>query len=259
MYPILLDLGWWQLRSYGVFVALAIGVGIWWSAREGERRGFPRTVVYDFASAVTLTGLVGARLYYVLFSEPAAYLAHPWEILAVWHGGLSMHGGLIAGALAGAWFIRRRGLPFPRFADAAVPGLILGQTVGQIACLLNGDTYGKPTNLPWTITFTDPQAMAPLGVALHPIQIYELLAYGAVFFGVQRVARSRAADGATALTYALLYGTARFAMEFFRGDPPVVAGILVPQAVSALLVAAGLVGAWLIKQPAWRSDGSAGD
>lgn len=100
--------------------------------------------------------------------------------------------------------------------------------------------------------------MAPLGVALHPIQIYELLAYGAVFFGVQRVARSQAADGATALTYALLYGTARFAMEFFRGDPPVVAGVIVPQAVSALLVAGGLVGAWLIRQPPWRSDESVG-
>lgn len=258
MYPILLDLGWWQLRSYGVFVALAIGVGIWWSAREGERRGFPRAVVYDFAQVVTIAGLVGARLYYVLFSEPATYLAHPWEIFAVWHGGLSMHGGLIAGILAGGWFIRRRGLPFRRFADAAVLGLILGQTVGQIACLLNGDTYGKPTRLPWVITFTDPHAMAPLASPLHPIQIYELLAYGAVFLVVQRVARSQVVDGATALTYAVLYGAARFAMEFFRGDPPVVAGVIVPQAVSALLVAAGLVGAWLIRQPARRADGSVG-
>ena len=255
MYPILLDFSWWQLRPYGVFVALAIVVGVWWSAREGERRGFPRAVVYDFAWVVTIAGLVGARLYYVLFSEPDTYLAHPWEIFAVWHGGLSMHGGLIAGLLTGTWFIRWRRLPFRRFADVAVPGLILGQTVGQIACLLNGDTYGKPTSLPWAITFTDPQALAPLGVPLHPIQIYELLAYGAVFLVVQRVARSRAADGATALTYTVLYGAARFAMEFFRGDPPVVAGIVVPQAVSVLLVAAGLVGAWLIRRHLWRSDG----
>lgn len=256
MYPILLDLGWWQLRSYGVFVTLAVVVGVWWSAREGERRSFPRAVVYDFAWGVTIAGLVGARLYYVLFSEPETYLARPWEIFAVWHGGLSMHGGLIAGLLAGTWFIRRRGLPFRRFADAAVPGLILAQTVGQIACLLNGDTYGKPTSLPWAITFTDPRTLAPLGVPLHPIQIYELLAYGAVFLVVQHVARSRVADGATALTYAVLYGAARFAMEFFRGDPPAVAGIVVPQAASALLIAGGLVGAWLIRQPAWRSGGS---
>lgn len=256
MYPILLDFGWWQLRSYGVFVALAIVVGIWWSAREGERRGFPRAIVYDFAQVATIAGLVGARLYYVVFSEPATYLVHPWEIFAVWHGGLSMHGGLIAGILAGVWFIRRRGLPFWRFADVAAPGLILGQTAGQIACLLNGDTYGKLTMLPWAITFTDPHAMAPLNVPLHPIQIYELLAYGAVFLVVQRIARSRAGDGATAMTYAVVYGVVRFAMEFFRGDPPIAAGIVVPQAASALLVAGGLVGAWLIRQSARRADAS---
>ena len=257
MYPILLDLGWWQLHSYGVVVMLAIVAGVWWSAREGERRGFPRAVVYDFAWWVTIAGLIGARLYYVLFSEPATYLAQPWEIFAVWHGGLSIHGGLIGGALAGGWFIRRRGLPFWRFADVAAPGLILGQTLGQIACLLNGDSYGKPTSLPWAITYTDPNARAPLNVPLHPIEIYELLAYGAVFLVVQRVARSRARDGAAALTYAVLYGMVRFAVEFFRGAPPVVAGIVVPQAVSALLVAAGMVGAWLIRRSARRAEADA--
>jgi phosphatidylglycerol:prolipoprotein diacylglycerol transferase len=248
VYPILVDLGWWQLRSYGVFVALAMLVGMWWSAREGERRGFPRKTVYDFASTVVLAGLVGARLYYVLFSEPRAYLADPWQILAVWHGGLSMHGALLAGLAAGLWFIRRRGLAVWRFADAVVPGLILGQTVGQIACLLNGDTYGAPTTLAWAISFTDPQAMAPLGVPLHPIQVYELIAYAAVFLVVQRAARTATRDGSALLAYAAFYGAVRFAMEFFRGDPPTVAGIIVPQAVSALLVVAAAVSFVLLRR-----------
>jgi phosphatidylglycerol:prolipoprotein diacylglycerol transferase len=256
MYPVVLDLGWWQLRSYGVFVALALLAGIWWSAREGERRGFPRALVYDFAWVVALAGLLGARLYYVLFSEPEAYLARPWEILAVWHGGLSMHGGLIAGFMTALWFIRHRGLPFWRFADAVVPGLILGQAVGQIACLLNGDTYGKPASLPWAITFTDPQAMAPLGVPLHPIQVYELLAYAGVFAVVQGVAPSTIRPGAPVLTYALLYGAVRFAMEFLRGDPPVIAGIIVPQVVSGLLVAVGVLGLWWRRSGSWKAHGS---
>ena len=72
MYPILVDLGFWQLRSYGVFVALAILVGVWWSAREAERRGFLRASVHDFALTVVIAGLIGARLYYVLLSEPVA-------------------------------------------------------------------------------------------------------------------------------------------------------------------------------------------
>ena len=251
MYPILLRIGSWELRSYGVFVAIALLVGLWRSAREGKRRGFSRGVINDFAAATVIAGFVGARLYYVLFSEPQAYRAHPWEIFAVWHGGLAMHGGLIAGLIVAVWYVRRHRLSFLRLGDAVAPGLILGQTVGQIACLLN--TYGKPTTLPWALTFTDPNAMAPLGVPLHPIQIYELLAYAVVFSIVHRVARSQVADGTTLMTYAIGYGIARFSMEFFRGDPPMFGDIVVSQLVSAVLVIAGFVGLWLIRTPSWWS------
>jgi phosphatidylglycerol:prolipoprotein diacylglycerol transferase len=252
MYPILLDLGVWQFRSYGLFVALAVVVGVWWSAREAERSGFARRLVHDSAWAIALAGFAGARLCYALFSEPKAFLANPWEIFAVWHGGLSMHGALVAGTVVGAWWIRRRRLPFWRFADALAPGLILGQAVGQIACLLNGDTYGKPTDLPWAIVFTHPEAMAPLGVPLHPLQVYEALAYLAVFLVVHRVARSAARDGTVLLTYAVLYGAVRFAMELFRGDPPVVAGIIVPQAISVALVVAALASLVVLRRSARR-------
>ncbi len=252
MFPILLDLGVWQLRSYGVFVAIALLVGIWWSAREAERRGFARSLVYDAAWAITLAGFVGARLWYALFSEPQTFLARPWEIFAIWHGGLSMHGALIAGSAAGAWWIHRHGLPFWRFADAVAPGLILGQAIGQIACLLNGDTYGTPTDLPWAIVFTRPHALAPLGVPLHPIQVYELLAYLAVFVVVQRIARSAWRDGAVLLAYGVLYGAVRFAMEFFRGDPPVLAGVIVPQAISVAIVVGALVSLVVLRRSVWR-------
>lgn len=254
MYPVLLDLGFYQLRSYGVFVAVAILTGIRYSAREARRKGLDPSVVTDGAWLIVGVALVGARLYYIAFSQPAYYLAHPFEILAVWHGGLSVHGSLLGGLLAGVWHIRRHGLSFWRFADIVAPGLILGQTVGQVACLLNGDTYGKPSTLPWAITFTDPHAMAPLGVPLHPIQIYELLAYLAVFLLVHGVARRASRDGSVILTYALTYGVARFAVEFFRGDPPVIAGIIVPQALSALLVAAAL-GAWWFYRPGTPTRG----
>lgn len=136
-----------------------------------------------------------------------------------------------------------------------------GQDVEQALAALKakmgkGDTFGKPTTLPWAISFTDPQAMAPLGVSLHPIQIYELLAYLAVFLVVQRVARSATRPGAAVLSYAVLYGAARFAMEFFRGDPPMVAGIIVPQVMAVLLLAAGVLGMWLLRQAPRRPHGT---
>ncbi len=253
MYPVLIDFGVYELRSYGVFVALAILAGIWFAGREARRTGLDPAVVTDAAWPIVLAALVGARLYYVVFNEPRAYLARPLEILAVWHGGLSVHGALLGGLLAAIWYIRRRGVGFWRFADVVAPGLVLGQTVGQIACLLNGDTYGKPTTLPWAIVFTDPRAMAPLGVPLHPIQIYELFAYLAVFGLVWLASRRATREGTVLLTYALGYGVARFLVEFFRGDPPVVAGVVVPQAVSALLVAAAAA-AWWLWRPAALDD-----
>lgn len=99
---------------------------------------------------------------------------------------------------------------------------------------------------------THPQAMAPLGVPLHPLQVYELLAYLAVFLVVHRVARSAARDGVVLLTYAVLYGAVRFAMEFFRGDPPAVAGIIVPQVVSVALVVAALASLVVLRRSVWR-------
>ncbi len=247
MYPVLFQIGSFELRSYGVFVAVGILVGGWLAAREASRRGVDPARVSDFVFIAALAGLIGSRAYFVLFSEPTWFRQHPWDIVAVWKGGMAIHGGLLAGLGAGVWFCRRHRLPFFRFADVVAPGLILGQTVGQIACLLNGDTYGRPTTLPWAITFTDPRAMAPLGVPLHPIQLYELFAYLAVFLVVWRVSRRAKREGAVSLTYAVGYGVTRFAMEFFRADPPVIAGIIVPQALSVILVAAAL-GVWWLQR-----------
>jgi len=252
MYPVLLDLGSYHVRSYGVFVAFAVLVGVWYAGREARRRGLDPSLVDDAALPIVGFAFVGARLYYILFNDPGYYLAHPFQVLALWHGGLSFHGGLIGGFLAGLWYIRRRGVAFWTFADVVAPAVILGQTVGQIACLLNGDTYGRPTDLPWAIVFTDPGAMAPLNVPLHPVQVYELFAYLAVFLVVWRVSRSVVRPGTVALTYAVGYGLARFAMEFFRGDPPVIAGIVVPQAISLLLVAVALAAWWVRPREAGR-------
>ena len=115
---------------------------------------------------------------------------------------------------------------------------------------MNGDTYGKPTTPPWAIVSRDRRAMAPLGVPLHPIQAYELLACLAVFLVVWRVSRRARQEGPVVLTYALGYGIAPFVVELFRGDPPVVAGVIVPQALSALLVVAAMAAWW------WRRGSS---
>ncbi len=243
MYPVLLQLGTFELRSYGIVVVLSFFVGLWLSAREARRVGLDPAAVQDFAFYALIGGVIGARLYYVVFSDPAYFLQRPWEILAVWHGGIGVIGALLGGAAAALWYCRRKDLPFWRFADALAPGVALGQTTGIIACLLNGDSSGKPTDVAWAITYTDPRSMAPLNVPLHPVEIYEMLAYLLVFVLVWLTRGRYRTPGFTLYTYLAGYGAARLSVEFFRGNPAIFAwGIPAAQVFGAALILAAIVG-----------------
>jgi len=249
MYPVLLQFGNFQLRSYGVIFALSLFIGVWLSTKEAERKGLDPKLIQDFALYALLGGIIGARIYFILFSEPAYFLQHPWEIVAVWHGGIGVIGSLIGGSLVAIWYCRKNHISFRRFGDILVPGIALGQTVGQFACLLNGDSYGKPTDLPWAITYTDPRSLAPLNIPLHPIEIYEMAAYFLVFLVVWKMRKKYQADGSLFLTYLSAYGLARFFVEFFRGHPAIfAAGIPAAQVFSAAMILVSAGGFLLLKK-----------
>ncbi|MFQ5917755.1 MAG: prolipoprotein diacylglyceryl transferase, partial [Candidatus Binatia bacterium] len=131
MYPVLFQLGNFELRSYGVLVALSFFVGLWLSTREAGRKGLDQKVIQDFTLYALLGGIIGARIYFILFSDPAYFLRNPWEILAIWHGGIGIIGSLLGGFLAAIWYCRNKNLSFWRFADVLAPAIPLGQTVGQ--------------------------------------------------------------------------------------------------------------------------------
>lgn len=247
MYPVLVQLGSFELRSYGVIVALSFLLGLWLGAREAKRKGLDPALVQDFALYALVGGIIGARLYFVIFSNPAYFLRKPWEIVAVWHGGIGIIGALLGGLLTALWYCRGRKLSFWRFADALAPGVALGQAAGVFACLLNGDSYGKPTELAWAITYSDPRAMAPLNVPLHPVEIYEMAIYFLVFLLVWHNRKKYRTDGFAFLTYLAGYGAARFAVEFFRGDPAIFAwGIPAAQVFGVALILASLAGFYFL-------------
>ena len=243
MYPVVLEIGNFDLRSYGVIVAACFLLAVWLSMKEARGNGLERQVVYDFAVYALIGGLIGARLYFVLFSQPAYFLQNPWEIPAIWRGGMGVIGSLIGGFAVALWFCRARNLSFWRLGDTLAPAMALGQTVGQFACLLNGDSYGRPTDLPWAITYTDPRSLAPLNIPLHPIEIYEMAAYFLVFLIVWWVRSRTVVPGYNFSTYLAGYGAARFIVEFFRGDPAIFAwGIPAAQVFSVgMLLTAGLL------------------
>ena len=243
MYPVLIQLGTFELRSYGIILALSFFLALWLSAREAKRSGLDPALIHDFAFYALLGGIVGARIYYVVFSNPAYFVQKPWEIVAVWHGGIGIIGALLGGFLTALWYCRKKQLSFWRFADTLAPGVALGQAAGVIACLLNGDSYGKPADVAWAITYTDPRALAPLNIPLHPVEIYEMAAYLLVFLLVWQTRGKTKTPGFAFLTYVAGYGAARFAVEFFRGNPAIFAwGIPAAQVFGAALALAAVAG-----------------
>ncbi|MEX0806887.1 MAG: prolipoprotein diacylglyceryl transferase [Candidatus Binatia bacterium] len=248
MYPVLFEFGGFQIRSYGVIVALSFIIGLWMSIREAERKGLDPKLVQDFAVYGLLGGIVGARLYFVLFSAPGYFSEHPWEIFAVWSGGIGIIGSLLGGFLVAVWFCHKKKISLLRFGDTLAPGITLGQTLGQFACLLNGDSYGRPTDLPWAITYTDPRSLAPLNIPLHPIEIYEMIVYFLVFLIIWKMRKKYTSDGFALFTYLAGYGVARFIVDFFRGEPAMFAwGIQAAQVFGAAMIVASLTGFLLLR------------
>lgn len=239
MYPVLFRIGSLEIRAYGVMIALAFIAATFVGMKEAKRKGYNPEIIQDFLFYAMISGLLGARIYYVLFSEPSWYFGHPFEIIAVWKGGLAIHGGLIAGIITAVWFARKRKIHFWRFADLMAPAMIIGQAVGRGACTLNGCSYGRPTDLPWGIIFTSPDALLPpefKGIPLHPTQFYELIIDLGIFLYIWSVRKKVDFDGQLFLKYAMAYGAARFFIEFFRGDSLMIGGVFRAAQATSILV-----------------------
>ena len=220
MYPELFNVGPLTIHSYGMFFALgilaAVGLSEYLYRRTGGRAG----VISDMAFPVVIGVLLGARTLFVLV-EGSYYLEHPLEVFKVWQGGLVFYGGLIGGALAFIITVWIRKMDLWRMADTFAPGVALGHAVGRLGCFFAGSCYGRPTDVPWAVTFTNPNSLAGdiLGVPVHPTQLYSsgfLFILSAILAYRSQKVRF---NGQVAVTYAFLYGTFRFLIEFLRGDP----------------------------------------
>ena len=223
MLPRLFELGPFTVYSYGVLLASAYLLALYYSVRRARRFGLDADRVLDLGIYIIIAALIGAKalLFVVDFDH---FRQHPEEIWTLVRTGGVFYGGLIVAFGVGFWYMRRHHLPVWPVADAIAPGLALGHVVGRFGCLLAGCCYGRPTTMPWGITFTNPLAASnvgtPLHVALHPTQMYDA---GAEFLilifllATEKYWRRRA--GWTWWIYILLYGISRFVIETFRGDP----------------------------------------
>ena len=243
--PIALQIGPFTLRWYGILMATAMAVGLWLAHRDARRRGEDPDSLLKAAELALLGGLVGARFYYVLFNLDY-YAAFPAKILAVWEGGLAIHGGVLGGVLVGGGYAWWKRLPLSVYLDIAAPSLAIGQAIGRWGNYFNEEAFGTPTTLPWRLYISPNHRPLEYGQAefFHPTFLYESVWDAAVFALLVWVFRERLAraPGALFLTYLGLYSVGRFVTEALRTDALMLGPIRIAQLVSLLGLGAALIG-----------------
>jgi phosphatidylglycerol:prolipoprotein diacylglycerol transferase len=223
MYPKILDVGPLTIHTYGLLLALAFIAGIWLASRNAAKSGLNPDSIWNLGLIIIFSALVGAKLL-LFISDSSYYMENPREIfsLATLRSSGVYYGGLLLALVASAWYMHRAKLPSWKVADITAPGIALGQSIGRLGCLSAGCCFGKPTSMPWGITFTDTYSYenvgVPLNVALHPTQIYESLGtFLLSLFLMWRLGRKHF-TGQIILEYLMLYAGLRFIIEFFRDD-----------------------------------------
>jgi phosphatidylglycerol:prolipoprotein diacylglycerol transferase len=253
------------VRGYGVMLVLAAAAGTWLSIDTGRRKGIDADTILSLATTVFLWGMAGARLFYVaqyherFFREGMAAIDSLRAILDLSAGGLVVFGSLPTAGLAAWAFARRRGIPFLRLVDCAVPGMLLGLAIGRVGCFLNGCCYGGPCDLPWAVRFppqsppwidqvrrgllapTTADGDAAWSLPVHPAQLYAAID-AAILCGVLAAFRPFARRDGEVFSLALtLHPLSRILLEAIRVDEPPALGT--PLSISQLISVLLLVGA----------------
>ena len=244
--PDLFRIGALHVRWYGLMYVLGFLTSYFLIKHQEKNRpiGLSPRLLQDLMFYLAIGLVAGARLGYILFYQYmnlADFVHHPLEIIAIWHGGMSFHGGLIGTMIAGWWFCRRKCLPFWALADRVIVTAPIALGLGRIGNFINGELFGRPSDVPWAMVF-------PGGGPFprHPSQLYEAFLEGAVLFILLWALRKRDfPDGTMIAFFLIFYGAFRFFLEFFR-QPDVQLGILLGPMTMGQLLSAAMVGAGIL-------------
>lgn len=222
MHPILFEIGGFPVYTYGLLLAAAYLLGLQFALMRARTRGLDPTRVMDLGIWIIVSALVGAKLM-LLVVERDKFGWNWTEIVNLFRSAGVFYGGLIAAVAVALFYLWRHRMPVWTVTDVFAPGIALGHVVGRLGCLFAGCCFGKPTSMPWGITFHNEFAAqnvgTTLGIPLHPTQLYEagaeLLILGVLLLTEKK---GRPYPGRTFWSYMLLYGVSRFIIEFYRGD-----------------------------------------
>jgi phosphatidylglycerol:prolipoprotein diacylglycerol transferase len=248
--PYIVKIGPLQIRWYGLMYILGfISSYLLVNYQVRKRRlEIDRKVIDDIYFSLIIGLLVGARLGYIIFYNLAEYLRDPLEIIAVWHGGMSFHGGMIGSLIAGIYITRKKGIDFWLFSDLVIVTAPIGIGLGRLGNFINAELYGRITNVPWGMIF-------PGGgdIPRHPSQLYEAFFEGVVLFVILWLLKDRVKkDGQLTGLFLIFYGVIRFIVEFFRQPDPQLGFVFLfftmGQVLSFLMILGGILLMFLLRK-----------
>lgn len=244
MDSVLFDLGILQIKWYSFLILVGILLGGYLGIREAKRKGMNKDAFIDILFYGILIGILGARIYYVLFNLDY-YLTNPGEIIQVWNGGLAIHGGVIAGAIFLYFYTKKKKINFWLLLDVMVVGLILAQAIGRWGNFFNGEAYGRDVTLEFLKNLHLPQfiikGMYINGIYREPTFLYESILNIIGFIILISIRKIRQIKtGMIFGTYLIWYGITRCIIESFRSDSLMLGSIKVAQLISILGVILGI-------------------
>ena len=246
--PVAVSLGPLDIRWYGIGYAVAIIVGVYFARPFAIKRGISGQD-FDFAAVLAaLAGFAGGRLYFVVQNDFGGFLREPQRIIQVWHGGMAYFGAIFAALLTLAIISRVKRWPLGAMLDVAALFALIGQPIGRLGNVINGDIVGPPTNLPWGVVYTNPHSFAPSStIAYHPAAVYEIIA-NLVLIGLLIPFRHRLRDGWFATAYLAAYSVSQLVVFIWRSEPKLMFGLQQGQLTAlAVLAAVAVVSLWRVR------------
>ena len=252
MHPILFKIGSFELASYGVMTALGYLAASLYLLPRTSKIKLDKDTFWNLIFIAFMGAILGAKLLFILVTWPQLD-GSVWEKLMFFvrdfRYGFVFYGGMIAAVASLLVYMKKKHLPILQTADFMIVGLPLGHMFGRVGCFLAGCCHGKPTSLPWGVTFTDSHSLVSpdlLGVPVHPVQLYEAVGNLLIFFILHKLYNRPHKNGTVLLAYIACYGTLRFILEFFRGDfrGAYIFGLSPAQLITLLLALFDAIGWW---------------